>query len=251
MIFVYKDWAFELSIPEYDTATFGHQVGELRLLPLPKQTDNMGMDCLIAYLKKNNIRICTFRGEEDTVLVRYLASLGFNFVGTYSDVICKRKDFSDIPIKSDVSIEKADAKDFGEMMDIKARVFDYSTYQLDPALVLGITTRRNVLRLKSYFSNPLHCSYVCKVSGRVVGYIQFLIDLDNRIAYTENGAIDPDYQNMFIGAKLYSDAFKRVFDMGVRSITSGYCNQNTPVVKIHQAIGFKVRKHEIHLRIKI
>jgi ribosomal protein S18 acetylase RimI-like enzyme len=137
-------------------------------------------------------------------------------------------------------------EDYKQMVDIKSRVFDYSTHQLDPSLDKEKTSHRNVLRLSSYFTNPNHCAYVGRLNGKVIGYLQFVVN--GKSALCTNGAIDPNYHGMFIGAKIYSNAFESVFDQGVKVITSGYCNQNIPARKIHQACNFKVKEHEIHLR---
>jgi ribosomal protein S18 acetylase RimI-like enzyme len=255
-LFSKDKWLFELTIPEYETAIFGGKMGELRLTTkLPEEfkqynIDPFDLDGIYAFLLHDKILACTFRGKEEINLVRTLNELGFMFVGTYSNVSCKVDEFTEILLDSDLEIRTAQLdEDFVQMKYIKSRVFDYSTHQLDPKFTNNVTSHRNVLRLSSYFNNPKHLAYVAKSGDRVVGYLQFIID--GKKAYTVNGAIDPDYQGMFIGGKLYSMAFKKVFYAGVDVITSGYCNQNTPVVKIHQALNFKVTSHEIHLRLHI
>lgn len=251
---LYKLWCmFELSVPRYEKETFGHYVGELRKVELDDMHYNYPeMRVLPDYLHGNRIMACTFRGKEEPDVVRHLNSLGFLFVSTYSDVVCVRRDFTEIEVNSDIVVEPTSSPDDYEAMClIKHRVYDYSTYQVDSRFDSAVTSLRNVKRLRSYFNNPNHVAYVCRVGGEVVGYLQFVLDKIWKVGYCVNGAVSPDYHGLFLGAKLYSDAFKGVFGMGCDSITSGYSNQNFPVMKLHQACGFKVSKHEIHLRLKL
>lgn len=240
---------FHVTTPLYEVPIFGDYMGEMRLIQdIPDGFMPIPLHEISKFFLDEEILACTFRGTENTEVVRRLNGLGFFFVGTYSVVTCVDKEFKPIPNNSDLQVIKAIEADYEAMINIKSKVYDYSTHQLDPLLDPATTSYRNVMRLKSYFTNPNHCAYVGKQDDVVVGYLQFVVNGDT--AFCANGAIHPDYQGLFIGAKVYSDAFSNVFKQGVKIITSGYCNQNIPARKLHQACGFKVKDHEIHLRYK-
>jgi len=236
-----------LTSPEYETNIFGGLMGELRQ---SNDTDSshLPIDDIYSFLKKEGFLACTFRGNEDVGVVRRLNELGFKFVGTFSEMSCCAEDFRGIKICNN-SVSIALESDYEDMANICHKVFDYSTYQIDNRFPNRVTSYRNVLRLKSYFGNPDHRSYVIKHFGEIAGYIQFVID--GQTAHTVNAAIDPSCQGMFFGVKLFTDAFKHLFSSGIKRATTGYCNQNRAIVKIYNAFNFKLDKHEIHLRLLI
>lgn len=253
IIFKKDNWLFELTIPEYETTTFGGKMSELRLVPKRcLSSPSFALDYIDEYLMTNDILACTFRGKEDTRLVQYLNELGFKFIGTFNTMVCKELEFKEIPMQTDLIVMDGQKRDYDAILEIESRVFDYSSYQLDPLFLNEITAYRNVLRVKSYFNNPNHHSYIIKNEKKVIGFLQFLIDDINKIGKCVNGAVDPDYHGMLVGPKLYSDAFKHIFDsFFMNKIISGCSNQNIPVLKIHRACGFRITDHEIHLRLKI
>jgi len=247
-LFSKDKWLFNLTTPEYETAIFGYRMGELRLVSSFASAD-LCLDDIAQYMTDEEMLACTFRGKENIDLVRYLNSIGFLFVGTYSIVTCDTYDFYRVNMRSDLNIIQANRDDYEGMINIKKKVFDYSTHQLDPLFHNDITSHRNVLRLKSYFDNPNHYAYICKYKNKVIGYLQFIVDKEHNTALCTNGAIDPDYHRLFIGVHVYTEAFNNIFEMGIEQITSGYCNQNLPAMKIHRSCGFKLKEHEIHLRL--
>jgi ribosomal protein S18 acetylase RimI-like enzyme len=248
MFILRKDnWFFNLTTPDYEVFNFGYKVGELRLTN--DKSYSWEMDNIEDYLFSNKIPVCTFRGNEEIDIVRYLNSLGFLFVGTYSEVFCRSRNFNEIKVTNDLKIIKATKENYQEMEKIQSTVFDYSSYQLDSMFSHSVTSKRNVKRLSSYFDNPDHIAYVSIYNNKVIGYLQFIIDGD--IAHCVNGAVDPSFHGLFIGVQLYSQSFKNIFDLGIDKITSDYCNQNIVVAKMHQAFNFKLSHHEIHLRVKL
>lgn len=248
-LFIKDDWVFGLTVPPYEKHIFGRDLAELRLVNNAPQEPVYCCDDIKSFLQVQDIMACTFRGQEQTSVVRYLELLGFLFVGTYSAVKCRDRDFTGELVYNDLQVVRALEEDYAEMISIKGLIYDYSTHQIDPSFDKATTSYRNTMRLRSYFSNPDHRAYVVRFEGGVIGYLQFVVDLERRTALCTNGCVDPLYHNLFIGAKLYSCAFKDVFEQGIKVITSGYCNQNMPAMKLHQACGFRVYEHEIHLRL--
>jgi len=252
MLFKENDWYFKLTVPEYETPIFGGLMGEIRVVSKEEFLDQQYFKyiALKDYLSNSDLLACTFRGKEDTPLIMYLQSLGFMFVGTFSNVLCTKANFRILSMFDRSHISLATEDDYEHMSNIQARVFDYSTHQLDPRLNTDITSKRNVLRLQSYFNRSGHRVYVYKLRGAVLGYLQFIVG--DGTATCVNGAVDPDYHGMFVGAPLYSYAFNDLFiNEECNSITSAFCNQNKPVSKLHQALGFKIMSHEVHLRLII
>lgn len=248
IIFKKDKWLFELTMPEYETTTFGGRMSELRLTK--KGIVSFSLDNIRDYLFANNILACTFRGREDTLLVQYLNDLGFKFIGTFNTMTCECGEFKFIIGPRDLKVSEAQKKDYEAILNIEDRVFDYSTYQLDPLFQRSVTAYRNVLRVKSYFGKPNHCIYVIKHDKKVIGFLQFILDWEKKIANCVNGAVDPDYHNLFVGPKLYNYSFGDIL-LSMRKIISGCSNQNIPVLKIHRACGFRITDQEIHLRLKI
>jgi ribosomal protein S18 acetylase RimI-like enzyme len=250
MIFNKEDWFFELTSPDYETPIFGGKLGELRSIGADKvyNSDFLLTEDLCGYLWDNDYLACTFRGAEDIKLIRYLNDIGFLFVGTYGVIHCSSSDFTPLKVRDDLVMAKASEMDYDEMTGIQSRVFDYSTHQLDFLLDSTSTSNRNVLRLKSYFSNPNHIAYIIRNDeGVLLGYMQGVID--GGTVHLTNAAINPDYHGQRVGSTLYSKSFDSLFKSGIDLLTSGYSNQNIPVFKIHRSCGFRVYSHEIHLRI--
>lgn len=250
IIFSKDKWLFKLEIPEYETPIFGAKMAEVRLISQP-ETASYSMDNIKEYLDLNEILACTFRGKEITVLVQYLNNLGFRFIGTFNTLYCRNEQFTRITVNSGMKVIKAEPKDYDKLLDIESKVFDYSSYQLDPLFSNEIAAYRNALRVKSYLGNANHVAYVVKHEKSIIGFLQFIIDSGKRIAKCVNGAVIPDHHGHFVGPKLYSDAFQYIFASGVYSITSGCSNQNTSAYKIHSACGFRITEQEIHLRLVI
>jgi ribosomal protein S18 acetylase RimI-like enzyme len=249
--FCKNDWIFELTTPEYEISTFGDKIGELRKVDIKIPNKNVfELDEIDLYCKTNNILSCTFRGKEDINIVRYLNSIGFQFVSTFYTLSCDRSDFKRIDIENDLNVIEATEKDFDRILEIESKVFDYSTYQIDPLFSNDITSKRNVKRVKFYFSNPNHHTFIIMKGTLVIGFIQFLYDNILGIAYAENGAVDPDFHERFVGTKLYSEAFVSIFNSGINKIMSAVSAQNVRALKIHLSTNFKIINQEIHLRWK-
>lgn len=250
--FFYKnDWLFELTIPEYEISTFGCKIGELKKINIdPPYKNIFDLNEIGSYCKTNDILSCTFRGKEDINIIRYLNSLGFQFVSTFYTLSCDHEEFKRIDIDNELKVIEATEKDFDRILEIESKVFDYSTYQIDPLYPNDITSLRNVKRVKFYFPNPNHHSFIIRKGDIIIGFIQFLYDNTNGIAYAENGAVDPDFHEQFIGTKLYSESFVSIFNSGINKIMSGVSAQNDRALKIHLATNFKIINQEIHLRWK-
>ena len=252
--YYFNDKRFVLSWPEYEIPVFGAKIGELRLIQnLDSENESTAPKVKLCdiqeHLERQKYLACTYRGKEDISIVRYLTELGFKFVGTYIDSRCEADNFREIKINSPYTIELARDDDYPDILAIEEKIFDYSTFQIDPLFDKKVVARRNVLRVKSYFNHNSHKSFVLRVKGKVAGFLQFIIENENFRAECVNGAIHPAYQGLFIGAKLYSDAFKSIFDMGIKNILGGYCNQNMAVSKLFYTCGFRDVSRNIHLRL--
>ena len=257
MYFRYKDLTFELTSPEYETKNFGGKMGELRVITLPyTPSQTLGYICtelddLPNRLVRDGYLACTFRGKEDTQLVRYLDTLGFKFVGTYRMFSCYNKDFMSYSIPpNNLEVVFAHEDDYSRILEIESQVFDYSTFQIDDRFPADVTAKRNVQRVKSYFNNPNHVCYVVKSKGFVIGFNQFIVDYEARCAENVNSAVDPNSQNRYVGTKLYLESFRNVlsvYDM----VTGGVCTQNPRPTRILNTMGFKFIDQEIHLRLKL
>lgn len=240
-------WNFNLNTPKYEIPTFGGKIGELRLTE--NNVNCYPLDELITYLKNNDYLACTFRGEEEINLVRTLNDLGFKFVASYRFFRCYYYEFTPVDAFIDgLTIRTASESDYDAILDIESRVFDYSTYQIDPYFRKDVTAHRNVLRVKSYFTNPNHVCYVAKLNDVVVGFIQFLIDKETGVAENVNSAILPEHHGKHIGAVLYAKGFEKAFDAGAKVTTGGVCVQNPRPFKLLNRMGFKFTDQEIHLR---
>jgi ribosomal protein S18 acetylase RimI-like enzyme len=234
---------FGLTVPDYEIGNFGYKVGELRKI------DSVGtFDDIIAYCISNDILSCTFRGKEDINIVRYLNSIGFQFVSTFYTLSCDRDEFKRIDIDNDLNVIEATKNDFDRILEIESKVFDYSTYQIDPLFPNDITSKRNVKRVSFYFPNPDHHTFIIMKDNLILGFIQCVYD--KGIVHYVNGAVDPDFHERFVGTKMYSESFLSVFNSGIDKILSGVSAQNTRALKIHMATGFRIIDQEIHLRWK-
>lgn len=245
---------FKFHIPDYETKVFGGKIGELRLVKPEISIDKseiFPLNTLKHYLISNDIIACTFRGKEDIHIVQALIKLGFDFIATYNSIEVEEKSFKKIKISTNLEVSKAEPNEFEEIIKLESDVFDYSTFQIDKRFDNSVTSYRNALRVKSYFDKPGHYASIIKYLGKVVGFLQFKIDFENKIADCVNGAIHQEFQGLFIGPKLYSDSFAAIFNLGVDKITGGYCTQNYPVAKIFKACNFRITNQELHLRIKI
>lgn len=251
--FYNENWFFELKTPDYEIPVFGGKIAELRLVSHnPNEYTNVEkfpLNNIEDYLIRNKILACTFRGKEDIILIQHLNDLGFKFIATYNAFMGDCNEFNEIKLRTNLKIIKATENDFEGILAVELKVFDYSTFQIDPLFNNQITSLRNILRVKSYFKNPNHITYIAKSDDKVIGFIQFVTNIEKKAAECVNGAIDPEFQGFFVGPKLYSDAFKNIFDSGISRITGGFCTQNIPVSKIFKAFNFKIVDQEIHLRL--
>lgn len=252
MIYHKLPWFFKLTIPEYETSTFGGKMGELRLVNESDiDTPITSFGKIEEDLISQGVLACTFRGKEDTQLVRYLNGLGFEFVATYRFFDCASYNFMELNTENEAAeVLLATPEDYDRILEIEKDVFDYSTYQIDPSFPNEITSYRNTLRVKYYFNNPDHVCYVIKYLHNVVGFMQFLIDEDSETAENVNSGIISDVQSRGLGTKLYSESLRTLFSTGVTMITGGVCTQNVRPIKILNAMGVKFIDHEIHLRWK-
>jgi len=244
---------FKFYVPEYETIVFGGKIGELRLVKEDMSIDKseiLPLSSLKNYLICNQILACTFRGKEDIHIVQTLIKFGFDFIATYNSIEVDSKSFKKIKISVNLEVCKAELNEFDEILKLESDVFDYSTFQIDKRFENSITSYRNTLRVKSYFDKPGHYALIIKYLEKVVGFLQFNIDFENKIADCVNGAVHQEFQGLFIGPKLYSDSFDFIFSLGINKITGGYCTQNYAVAKIFRACNFRITNQEIHLRIK-
>uniref|UniRef100_UPI00404831AF hypothetical protein n=1 Tax=Algoriphagus sp. TaxID=1872435 RepID=UPI00404831AF len=245
---------FKFHVPDYETIVFGGKIGELRLVKKEidfNKTEIFPLNNLRDYLISNKIIACTFRGKEDIHIVQTLIKFGFDFIATYNSIEVDEKSYKRIKISTKLEVCKAEENEFDEILTLESNVFDFSTFQIDNRFENSITSYRNALRVKSYFDKPGHYASIIKYLGKIVGFLQFKVDFENKVADCVNGAIHQDFQGLFIGPKLYSESFSSIFKLGVDKITGGYCTQNYPVAKIFKACNFRITDQEIHLRIKI
>ncbi len=248
-VFKKSKWFFELKTPEYEIPVFGFRVGELRLNESPSSNAKvMYLKDLQRHLVKQDIKICTFRGKEDIMVIRLLEDLGFKFVSTYNVVECSEFDFKAIFKDTSYNIDIANENEYNEILRIIELVKDYSSFSIDPRINEKTAAKRNVIRVKSHFNKNGHRIYVVRIDGIVAGFIQFVIDWPNRIAHTMNAAVNPTYQKAKIGKTLFSDSFQSIFTEGCNSITSDYSTQNIGSVRLHQLCNFKIIRQDIHFR---
>ena len=253
-IFLHSSLAFELTIPEYETANFGYKMSELRFIGKYEDTQPGDylflMNNIAEFLSVNNIMACTFRGKEDIKIVQYLNELGFAFIGTFTSMYCLPHEFKQIPINENYKVVMAKESDHPGILALEERVFDYSSYQIDSRFLSDMTAKRNAKRVASYFGNPNQFCFILRDEEmKVIGFIQALC-VDNVIDLV-NGALDPAYHGKRIGASLYYGSFLLMFNSGASIINTNFCTQNIPVLKIKKACGFRFKDQEIHLRLKL
>jgi ribosomal protein S18 acetylase RimI-like enzyme len=254
-IFEKNGWLFELTVPEYETANFGCKMSELRLLgDIDKIVLDINIifsiDSLAFYMKEKNIYSSTFKGKENINIIRLLNDIGFKFVGTFTSMYCTFDSLKKTNYNPDYDVVLATKEDYSGILELEAKVFDYSSYQLDDRFLNEITAKRNVKRVESYFNNPKHICYVIKDNDKVIGFIQAISDAVGIIQLV-NGALDPDYHGKRIGKTLYYLTFLNMFMRGGIRIDTNFCTQNIPVLKINQELGFQFSDQEIHLRLKL
>jgi hypothetical protein len=250
--FFHEDYIFHLTTPEYEAAVFGYKIGELRSISSKsinlEKTEIVSICHFEKYIIENEIKICTYRGEEKIGIIRLLMELGFLFVGTFSEVSCKKEEFNDLSYKKDFDFSIAGPDEYNEILKLEATVFDYSTFQIDPLVDLEIAFKRNKRRVKSYFNRSGHVIYVVRINEKIAGFLQFVIDPKENYADCVNGGIHPDFQKVSLGVVLYSKSFSKVFDTGIQLIKSGFGVQNIAMSKIFSLFNFKLDSQEIHLR---
>ena len=252
-LFYHKNDIYQLNIPEYEVPVFGYKIGELKLKEGDGNHSGGSQEVLSLlgikdYLKKNGVLACTYRGKENIDTVRFLNDLGFKFVGTYNDCCCHRNEFKEINIRSTLEVRVASINELEEILLLEDKIFDFSSFRIDPLFNSIVTAQRNVVRVKSYFANPLHRIYILKVKGKIAGFLQFIVESETGTANCVNGAIATEFQGLFIGPKLYSDAFKSVFELGISKIYGGYSNQNIAVAKLFSACNFRNIEQTILIR---
>jgi ribosomal protein S18 acetylase RimI-like enzyme len=248
MVFYKNLLNFRLSTPEYELPVFGYRVGELRLIEEAINEEAKPISELINYLKSNEIKTCTFRGPEEINAIRLIENIGFRFVSTYNQVECKIEEFKEIKTQTNYETNIADSQEFEEILQIEKLVNDFSTFSIDPLIDSCIASQRNMIRVKSHFKKENHRIYIVKINGKIAGFIQFVLDVSNKIAHTLNAAIHPDYQKANIGKTLFSNSFKAIFNEGCNIITSDYSIQNIGSAKLHTMCNFRIVKQELHFR---
>ncbi len=248
-LFKHNDFLFKLTTPDYEIPVFGFKVGELRLVnSLDVDENSIPFTELTTYLGNMDIKICTFRGEESINVVRLLQDVDFKFVSTYNKVICTKEDFKEIPNTTNFNIDLARELDYEDILEIEKTVLDYSTFSIDSLIEVDKASIRNAIRVKSHFKKKNHRIYVTRKDGKIVGFIQFLVDIDNKKADTLNLGIHPDYQSMGIGKSLFSDTISGIFKEGCELVTSDFSTQNIGSGRLHFLCNFKLEAQEIHLR---
>ncbi|MBT7790862.1 MAG: hypothetical protein HN757_18545, partial [Calditrichaeota bacterium] len=243
---------YKLKIPEYETPVFGHKVGELRIVDKDDRVipagDIRALKHLESLMFKEDMKFCTFRGDEELNVVRSLQDAGFVFVSSYADVMCNRADFRGLEVVREFGFSQAAREDFTEILDVEYKVFDYSSFQVDPNIDPEKAKQRNCKRVESSFNKSGHVIYCLRVKQKIVGFLQFVLDEKRKEAVCANGAIHPDYQGYSLGAILYSKSFSEVFSLGYEVIKSGYSFQNKAMANIFSSMNFVLSRSEIHLR---
>ena len=250
--FRHENYIFKLTTPKYEVPIFGYNIGELRLIQniefKQKEREIVEIKNLDKYIIENEIMICTYRGQEEINIIRLLMELGFIFVGTFNEVYCLKEEFISIDYKKDFGFSIARTNEFDEILNLEGKVFDYSTFQIDPLIDAEIASKRNVSRVESYFNRNGHLIFVVRLKNRIVGFQQFIVDDEKSEATSVNAAIHPNFQNLSLGVVLYSKSFSNIFKNDINIIKAGFSNQNISSSNILYFHNFKLDHQEIHLR---
>ena len=204
-------------------------------------------------LKK--INFCTFRGEHNSNMINLLEKNNFYYVDNFLIVQTSRLDFKYINNKISIKIElvrgEPSEKQKDEILKIEKNVFDYSTFQNDFRINPEISSKRNCLRVKSYFKDKNHIIFLAKDpknEDKIIGFLQFILsDIDLECV---NGAVISNSQGFLYGPVLYSYAFNFIFKNfpQVNTIFGGCSLTNTRVLRLFQKLNFKIIHKEVHFR---
>ena len=236
---------------QYDDILFGKEVYELRE---SEDVSNHFQDEIALIDRLGQIAFCTFRGSYNQRIIHLLEENEFKFIDDFIFLKIQKKKFSKLFKKNRISIDVITGTPNQETIEninnIQKSVNEFSTFQQDKRLASEITSHRNVIKIKSLFTRENYMVFLVKneEEKRYVAFLQFLIFDDHVIA--ENGAVDPSFQNLFVGAALYSYAFEYIFTYmnNIKNICVTFGLNNTRVMNMLLEMGGKIEGREVHLR---
>ncbi|MDP6657673.1 MAG: hypothetical protein QF732_00140 [Nitrospinaceae bacterium] len=113
-----------------------------------------------------------------------------------------------------------------------------------------VTSKRNVMKIESLFKKENYMVFLVKnpKDDRYVAFLQFL-KFENYVI-AENGAVDPTFQNLFVGSSLYSYSFDYIFTHidKIKNIFVNFALNNRRVMNILIEMGGTIESREVHLR---
>jgi len=135
-----------------------------------------------------------------------------------------------------IRLEKAKKEDAGEIHSLTMKCFlsysekilkDGKLEALDETIddVLKDINQKNVI--------------VCKLDGKIVGSVRFIV-LDDNIAYLTRFGIDPDIQSLGLGSLLIKKVEQECINLGVKAITLFTASKMTSSVAFYLRHGYYV-----------
>jgi ribosomal protein S18 acetylase RimI-like enzyme len=236
---------------QYDDILFGKEVYELREC---EDVSNYYQDDHALIDRLGQIAFCTFRGSYNQRIIHLLEENEFKFIDDFIFLKIQKKKFSKLFKKNRISIDvitgPPNQETINNINDIQQSVNEFSTFQQDKRLPNEITSRRNLIKIQSLFTKENYIGFLVKneEEKRYVAFLQFLIFDDHVIA--QNGAVDPIFQNLFVGAALYSYAFEYIFTNmnNIKNISVTFGLNNARVMNMLLEMGGKIEGREVHLR---
>lgn len=156
--------------------------------------------------------------------------------------------------KRDWTIRPYTATDLGEIERIADRAWqnifrEYRKIHGD-ALFARLFPNHEMLKsrqLRDFLSKFPEQALVAEDQGRVIGFVTYALDQENRVGAISNNAVDPDLGLKGVGQTLYQAVFDRFRKAGMdyAKVTTGLDDAHAPARRAYQRAGFDIAREDV------
>jgi len=108
-------------------------------------------------------------------------------------------------------------------------------------------------QIKSHCEAHPEWVYVCEEAGRIVGFVTFILNPENKIGEIGNNAVDPQCGLKGIGQQLYKAvlAHFREQHMVYARVRTGLDDAHAPARRAYERAGFNIRHEDVTYYLKL
>ena len=95
--------------------------------------------------------------------------------------------------------------------------------------------------------------YICEEDGRIVGFVTFTLNFDQKIGDIGNNAVEPDWRLQGIGQQMYQAVLEyfRAHNMVYAKVHTGLDYAHAPARRAYERSGFNIRHEDVVYYMKL